>query len=151
MRFRLIAPVLISVLITLSGCFRTHTNLLLNPDGSGTISETILFSNAMLGLMEQFGDSTETLSLYTEERLLERADSLGEGVEFAGVEEVTVEGHRGFVATYSFDDINTVRLNDDLDQLNFGEDDEEEGNGEMDEGMGKGLGMDVTFTYTDRR
>lgn len=155
MRPRILAPVFLLFTFALTGCFRTHTNVYLNVDGSGLITETTLFSNTFLGLAESFQtDSTEEFSLYEEDDLLARADSLGEGVEFVSVEDVNEQGFQGYRAVYSFPDINRVHVKGDLESLNVGdEDDEMEDMDEAepeDNGPG-GLSMDVTFTYANRR
>ena len=141
-----LAPVLLLTVLLLAGCFQTHTVIFLNADGSGTIEETVLLASYAVNMLAGFGstDSTQAFSLIDEEKLMARADSLGEGVTFSGVEELTENGFEGYVATYAFTDINQIRLTDNSDALRLGDDD---GENEQVGGM-NGLGLDgVTFAY----
>ncbi len=138
-------PVLLLASVLLSGCFRTNTVVFLNADGSGTIEETVLLASFALNMIQNM-DSTRALNLIDEEKLVARQDSLGEGVVFEGVEALNEDGFIGYLAVYSFSDINNLRLMDNSEALQLG--DESEGAGdEENEGM-KGLGMDnVTFSF----
>ena len=142
---RLIPPFLLAILL-LAGCFQTHTVIFLNADGSGTIEETVLLASYAVNMMAAFGsaDSTQTFGLIDDEKLTARADSLGEGVTFEGVEPLTEGGYEGYVATYAFTDINQIRLRDNSDALQLGDDNEKN---EQGRGM-DGIGLDnVIFSY----
>lgn len=115
---RLATTAFVVLTLALSGCFQLHTLLRLNPDGSGTIEETVLLQ-AMLATMMEEGDSTGT-GYIDIKQLGARADSLGEGVRFLRVDSVSEGGLVGYRATYSFADINTVRYQSDSDALGMG-------------------------------
>lgn len=151
MRLRVLAPLVLVSLFALSGCFRIHTLIELFPDGSGAITETVEFSSTFFEMVRGFsGDSTET-PYYSEDDFFERADSLGEGVEYVWVEDLEDEEFQGYRVRYIFDDINTVRYSEAPDALSFSEDDEVvEEETEANDPI-EGLGTALTFSYTDRR
>ena len=96
--------------------------------------------------MIQEMDSTEAFSLIDEDRLRARQDSLGMGVTYEGVEEVSEGGYQGYVATYSFMDINQVELTENSDALQLGDSDED-GEDNPTEGL-TGAGLEsVAFFY----
>jgi hypothetical protein len=107
MPHRALAPALLAVLaVALAGCFQFKTLLRLEPDGSGTIEETILLSDLILSMMQ--GDSTQ--ALFDEAAVRARADSFGTGVRFVRVDSVAEPGFVGYRAVYAFDDVDAVRL-----------------------------------------
>ena len=103
---RLAPAVLLDAALALSGCFQFRTLLHLAPDGSGTIEETVLFSDLVRSMLPV--DSTQ--ALYDEAALRARADSFGTGVRFVRVDSMAENGYTGYQAVYAFDDVNTVRL-----------------------------------------
>lgn len=142
-----LAPALLFAILLLSGCFRTSTEIFLNADGSGTIEETVMLASFAVNMIAGL-DSTQAFSLIDEEKLIARADSLGEGVVFEGVEALIEDGYQGYIAAYSFADINTVRLMDNSEALELSNDDEEGEGDEADQGV-SGLGFDnVTFEFS---
>ena len=116
---RLATTAVLLVTLALSGCFQLHALLRLNPDGSGTIEETILLQ-AMLATMMEEADSTGA-GYINIKQLAARADSLGEGVRFVRVDSVSEGGSVGYRAIYAFDDINTVHYRSDSDALGMGD------------------------------
>ena len=106
MSHRLALTAVALVAVALSGCFQFRTLLRLEPDGSGTIEETVVLSDVIRSMMPT--DSTE--ALYDEAAVRARADSFGTGVRFVRVDTVSEGGFSGYRAVYAFDDINTVRL-----------------------------------------
>ncbi|MDX1421045.1 MAG: hypothetical protein R3181_13855 [Rubricoccaceae bacterium] len=102
-------PALLALVLTaaaLSGCFQFQTLLRLEPDGSGTIEETVLLSDLIRSMLP--ADSTE--ALYDEAAVVARADSFGAGVRFVRVDTLAEGGFSGYRAVYAFDDVNAVRL-----------------------------------------
>ncbi len=145
MRLRILAPAFLLLVPLFAGCFQIHTTIFLNEDGSGTIEETIQLASFAVNMMASM-DTTEAFSLIDEDKLNSRADSLGEGVVFEGVEAVSDGSFEGYIAVYSFSDISKVRLNDSSDALQLNDDDEPSSE-DPSEGM-NGLGLDgVTFSY----
>ena len=61
----LIPLVIVLVSLFLSGCIEIQTKVSVNKDGSGTVEETVLMSNEMIKMMNEFmsgfaSDTTKT-------------------------------------------------------------------------------------------
>ena len=104
--------------LALSGCFQTKTLVRLNADGSGTVQETVLMNSAIqaavmggMGMGMASGVERDSDTPYILENLQARAGDLG--ATFVGVEEQDLLFGDGYIATYSFEDINTLRLTSD--------------------------------------
>lgn len=115
MRKYLIILITIS-LFFLSGCLDVETKINLNPDGSGTIEETILMSNAVVDMMKSFAsmsgeaEEDEEFSIYDEAEIKNEAAEYGEGVSLLKSEPINDNGKQGYKAVFSFDDINKIML-----------------------------------------
>ena len=103
-----------------SGCLQVDTTVYVTKDGSGTIEEKVLMSDAVVDMMNKFmssfQDSTkapEEFNLYKEEELKVKASGYGEGVEYISGEEIKIDGWQGYKAIYSFEDINTITMETD--------------------------------------
>jgi hypothetical protein len=105
--------VLLVLTLALMGCFESIVLLRLNKDGSGTIEETVVISDAFMELMKSFGGDSEEEEEepFDEEQLTEKAASMGEGVRFVSAEAIDTERGSGYKAIYSFTDINEIRIN----------------------------------------
>ncbi len=107
--------VLLVISLALMGCFESLILLRVNKDGSGTIEETVVISDAFMELMKSFGgqepEEQEEEDLVDEEQLTKKAGSMGEGVRFVSAETVKTDRGAGYKAIYSFSDINKVRIN----------------------------------------
>jgi len=105
--------VLFAVSLALMGCFESIVLLRLNKDGSGTIEETVVISDAFMELMNSFGgeESEGEKDPINEVELLEKAAAMGDGVRFVSAEPVETDRGSGYRALYSFSDINEVRIN----------------------------------------
>lgn len=104
---------LLAVLL-LTGCFTHDTLVRVNPDGSGTVEQTVVFQGPMLEMMQSFGPSGAEggMELYSMEELEEAAAEMGEDVRLVSVDSVFTEtGGRGYTATYAFDDIRSLNIN----------------------------------------
>jgi hypothetical protein len=109
--------VLLAVSLALMGCFESIVLLRVNKDGSGTIEETVVLSDAFMELMKSFAGDQGGEEAEEEEnpidvaQLTEKATHMGEGVRFESAVPVKTESGSGYKATYSFTDINKVRIN----------------------------------------
>jgi hypothetical protein len=107
--------VLLVLTLALMGCFESIVLLRVNKDGSGTIEETVVISDAFMELMKSFGGEEEgeeeEEDLIDEQELTDKAASMGEGVRYVSAEPVKTERGSGYRAIYSFSDINDVRIN----------------------------------------
>ncbi len=123
----------IFTLFTLVGCLQNNTVIKLNPDGSGTIEETVMMSNTFIkqmddmaksmmsqmsegmGQAEQKEDQTEHkqngFNLFDETKLAKKADDMGEGVTYLSGEKVSNDNFEGYKAIYNFTNINKLSIN----------------------------------------
>jgi hypothetical protein len=118
----------------LTGCFQIERVVSVKPDGSGTLTETIIIPKAMLAQMKEmtegfaksFGDAAgpggaaapapapKSPADPDEAKLREQASKMGEGVTFVSAKKVATANGEGYAATYAFTDINKLKLNQDL-------------------------------------
>ncbi len=117
--------IILSTLALLSmGCIETETIITLKADGSGTLQETVLLSNAIRKSMEQMfqglvDESTDSsgnqnkndFNLFKPEELKEKAKGMGEGVMLVSSQEYASETAQGYRVVYSFKDINKLMIN----------------------------------------
>ncbi len=133
-----------------TGCLDVTSVVAVKKDGSGTITETVYFGAAMLGMMNQMaagmgGDidvqSQGPFDNVDVMELKEKASKLGEGVAYATHKKVKkADGAEGLQVVYTFKDINKLRVSLNPDTP---------GGGGMG-GPGAGAGDDdpVTFSMT---
>ena len=125
---KLLLITIISVAL-FAGCLKVNTKLKVNKDGSGTIEEKVLMSDAVVSMMKEFMSSfqdssstPEEFKLFKEDELTDKAMGYGEGVEYAHGEEIKVDGWEGYKAVYSFEDINQIQITTDPnDKIESGE------------------------------
>ncbi|MEM1084252.1 MAG: hypothetical protein AAGI48_09025 [Verrucomicrobiota bacterium] len=104
-----IIPIFAVVLaMMLSSCIEHHVTIVLNKDGSGTITEetTMSAENAMMAAQmggDPFKDATD------EAKLKAKAAEMGEGVTLEKAEKIAANGRSGGRVTYAFKDINTLK------------------------------------------
>ena len=67
MKIYTIVIVLIISIVFFSGCLQVNTNIKVNPDGSGTIEETVMMSNEVIKMFKQFASSFSEDSSKTED------------------------------------------------------------------------------------
>lgn len=106
--------------ILFSGCLKVNSNVIINKDGSGTLEEQVLMSDAVIAMMNEFmssfQDSTtapEEFKLFKEDELKSKASEYGEGVKYISGEEIKIDGWRGYKAIYSFEDLNKIKMETD--------------------------------------
>ena len=109
------------------GCFESDTVVEVRPDGSGTIEETFMLSNAMLQSLKDFSkgfDEGETKDVKQPGPPQQETDPVAQMMKDArkqtnqygpGVKFVSVVPHKsgemtGYKATYSFPDITQLRI-----------------------------------------
>jgi hypothetical protein len=126
------------VAIFFAGCFQSEVVVTVKPDGSGTVTETMLMSKAMVDQMKQmaegftkgFEDAAKELDpnakvtksekpspskgfdLLDEKKLKEAASKMGNGVTFVSAKKLSNAKGEGYVATYAFTDINQLRIDE---------------------------------------
>jgi hypothetical protein len=94
----------------LSGCLQSRTVISVNADGTGTVEETFLMQRDIVQMLASMGEG-ESFSLLDRDELERGAEELGDGVQFQSAEEMSTDWGSGYRAVYSFDDINTLRVN----------------------------------------
>ncbi len=104
------AAVLVLMMGALSGCLTAETEIFVKKDGSGTVTETIMMKAEIVEMLANIRGE-EDYSLLNEEELTEKAGNMGPGVEFVGAEPAARGGFTGYTATYRFDNIENLRLN----------------------------------------
>ena len=106
-------------LLLLAGCFQVDTVVRVNPDGSGTVVETMMFSKKMLaqmnemmqGFADEGGAKPEPFDLFEPDKLKKQAADMGEGVCFKSAKRSETADYSGYTVIYAFKDINRLRLN----------------------------------------
>jgi hypothetical protein len=102
-----------------AGCLQVEHLVTLKPDGSGTLSVKMVMPKAFIDQMKAMAESMgqpgedgkpKPFDLLDENKLREDAAKLGEGVEYLGAEKVTGADGEGYIARYSFKDINLLTL-----------------------------------------
>ncbi len=100
--------------IIFNGCLELYTVITINPDGTGMITEKILYSPETVNMITSFAQEDEkrsgTSSLYSEDELKSKESLYGEKVVFAGVKEVKKDSLTGYEAIYKFQDISKVKM-----------------------------------------
>jgi hypothetical protein len=124
---RRLAIALVTALAALSaGCFQSETVIHVKADGTGTIEQTNLANKEMLGMaagmakqaVQQSGaDASKTPSLdnlgdlFDEAKIREQAASFGLGVRYLSSVPLSQNGLTGVKATFAFDDVRLLNLN----------------------------------------
>lgn len=128
------------LLAALTGCLKVNTTINLNPDGTGTIEETVMMKSTIISMIKEFTESfeeenveAEEFKLYKEEEQRAKASDFGEGVEFVSGSEILEPDFEGYKVIYSFTDINKLKLNPSPDnKVNFGDEPEESSESEKE-------------------
>lgn len=120
------------LLAALTGCLKVNTTINLNPDGTGTIEETVMMKGTILSMIKEFTSSfdenveAEEFKLYKEEEQRAKASDFGKGVEFVSGSEIIEPDFEGYKVVYSFKDINKLKLDPSPDnKVNLGDEQEE--------------------------
>ncbi len=109
----------LALLLLLAGCFQVDTVVRVNPDGSGTVVETMMLSKKMIAQMNEMmqgfagegGAKPAPFDLYEPDKLKAQATSMGAGVSFRSAKRAETADYSGYTATYAFKDINKLKLN----------------------------------------
>jgi hypothetical protein len=120
MRFRrFTAAFVCAASALLAGCFQSSTLVKLNPDGSGTVEQTITMSAEALKQLESFGSSMggdknkgKTSEPFSLDEAKAAAAKMGTGVTFVSADKIDTPDHKGMKAVYAFKDIRTLSLNE---------------------------------------
>lgn len=117
----LITSVILALFFT-QGCIEVKTTIKLNKDGSGTVEETVLMNKEIIDMLREFiasfsefGDDsvkteTKEFKLFNEEELKNKASDFGDGAKYLSGKEIIEERKEGYIAIYSFDNISSLRI-----------------------------------------
>lgn len=127
---------LVACFATISGCFQVETTVRVNPDGSGTIEESMLLSRKVISQFDEMARSfagpdekPKPFTLHEEEKLRKRAADFGPGVAYVKSRVIEDDAYTGYRATYSFADINKVRLSSQGSESMPGKEEKQAGTG----------------------
>ena len=109
---RLRIPILAALsVILLSGCLQVRTVVTVNRDGSGTLEETFILKQEIQEMLAGFSPDGAGIQVMDQDRLRDQAAGMGEGVVFVSAEPLKTRVGQGYRAVYRFDDINSLRVN----------------------------------------
>ncbi len=97
----------------LAGCLQFETIVRVKPDGSGTITERFLMGKDIIAMFAEMAPEGEAFEVLDEAQLREDAAGYGEQVRFVSAEPLETDFGQGYVARYSFADINQLELDTD--------------------------------------
>jgi hypothetical protein len=104
---------LLAVAVTTSACFQFSSLLVVKPDGSGTIEQRMLFTQAALAQLRQLaalGGGAQDFDPFSEQQARDAAAALGPGVTYISSTPIDTVDGMGREITYAFTDINSLRL-----------------------------------------
>jgi hypothetical protein len=117
MRKRILGLLAATATLLLGGCIDMTTVVHVAPDGSGVVEERVLMKKEVAQMMQSMGQAMGEEGKSAESPLLDReelaksAKAMGPGVELVSAEPLETEKGLGYVAKYSFKDINQLQLN----------------------------------------
>ena len=94
--------------LALSGCLEVDTKVLVNADGSGTVTERIVLKGPMALMMQQM--SADASSVIDQQQVDKHAKELGRGVKVSSVKHLPKSEGIGALATFAFDDVNELQV-----------------------------------------
>ncbi|MCI0707546.1 MAG: hypothetical protein L0Y80_08705 [Ignavibacteriae bacterium] len=117
MRFTAVTIVVLLCALFLTGCFEVETVIHVKRDGSGTVHERIVLKSDMMIMMitmakmnDEGAERNRGKGLFNEQELREKASAMGEGVRYTSSKIFTGDEGEGYEATYTFRDVNTLRV-----------------------------------------
>ena len=103
-------------ILPLIGCFQSSTVIRVKADGSGTIEQRTLITDAALDQLRAFailgGGTADTVDPTSEAQARSMAASIGPGVTYLSSTPVRTDKAQGREATYAFSDITQLRINE---------------------------------------
>jgi hypothetical protein len=98
----------------LTGCFQSSTLVKLNPDGSGTIEQTLSVAMRLTALapteVEKKSAADELKQMLSVEQAKAAAAKLGPGVSFVSASRINTPERTGLKSVYAFKDVRTLAL-----------------------------------------
>jgi hypothetical protein len=120
MRFARLLAVACAVLS--AGCFTSDSIIVVQGDGTGTVTNTILLKSSTMELLKNFQPPAEagkekadgapaSKDFFSEARMREATAGMGEGVTFQSMKPLKKDGWEGVVVAYAFTDISKLKFN----------------------------------------
>jgi hypothetical protein len=115
MRLDRLVPVVCAAALS-AGCLSSSAVIHVSPDGSGTITNTVLMKAAAMEMLKAApageGEKKDPDSpIFSEEKLRAELPRMGEGVTFESLQPLKQRNWEGARITYAFKDISKVRFN----------------------------------------
>src|SRR5579872_1958789 len=105
---------LASVAVVCSACFQLSTVMTVKADGTGTIQQRMLFTQAALGQLRGLaalgGGNGQGFDPMSEKQARDAAASLGTGVTYVSSTPIKNAAGEGRDITYAFTDVNQLKL-----------------------------------------
>jgi hypothetical protein len=104
---------LLALAVTCSACFQFATVLTVKPDGSGTIDQRLLFTQAAVAQLRQFAalsGGAQGFDPVSEQQARDAAAALGPGVTYVSSTPINSSEGVGRDIKYAFTDINMLKL-----------------------------------------
>lgn len=119
-KFFSLATLVLAVCV-FSGCLQSDKLVKVNPDGSGTVEDTLILGKQSVAQMKQMaegfgalgqpaGKAPAPFKVLDEAKLRETAEKMGDGVTFVSAKPVENAFGEGYTAIYAFTDINNLKL-----------------------------------------
>jgi len=112
--------IIITALLTMGSCIESTTLVRVQKDGSGEVEDTLLMRTDVIQMLmsvsQEMGEESGDFKLVTREELEQRAREMGAGVTLTSVENIVTETHTGYRALFTFQDINTLQVNENPDE-----------------------------------
>jgi hypothetical protein len=103
-------------MLPLIGCFQASTVIRVNADGSGTIEQRLLLTDAAMDQLRAFailgGNSADTVDPTSEAQARSMAAAIGPGVTYLSSTPVKTEKARGRDTVYAFTDVTQLRISE---------------------------------------
>jgi len=113
------APIRIVLLLLLpvfvAGCLQMERVVRVNGNGSGVLIERFVLSNEIVGMMAGMQPEGKPLNVRDDAKLRGNAANFGPSVRFLSATDVVTDFGRGYEARYAFDNINTLRVGQNMD------------------------------------
>jgi len=111
--------------LSLTGCISSYTLVKVKPDGTGTVEQTTMVSQMMMGMMSgmaqgmsgEKGSKSKPPSvadMFKEDELRAAAAQMGTGVRFVSSTPAKADGKEGVTALYAFDDVTKLSVSQNM-------------------------------------
>lgn len=103
--------------LTLASCLQVESTITLNKDGSGTVTEDMVFGEQMVAMLQMAqaqagaagGGQDPMAEMLDKKKAEARAKKMGEGVELVSVKKIDADGKMGVQTVFKFSDINKLK------------------------------------------